>query len=86
MCWLTLSKAGLILNAIGSIVLVIGSNMMTNLLTDLIDSIKDSYGYNFLDPIDNTLLKRFDRDKKRSATLNKMGFGLFATGFLLQLL
>jgi hypothetical protein len=86
--WLTLAKAGLILNTIGAIVLIIGSNKIIDVLTKFIDLVSPTYGTYGQGRVSGDIKAlgvEFTKAKKRAKIINLVGYLLFALGFVLQL-
>jgi len=76
---------GIILNFIGSLLLVIGSSIQTGVITKILDTIADKYGTWGMDKIPDDLIAKFRTQKTLSFWLNIIGYILFICGFGLQL-
>jgi len=77
---------GLILNFIGSLLLVIGTSIQTGVITKIIDTIADNYGTWGMGKIPDELIAKFRSQKTISFWLNFIGYILFICGFGLQLM
>lgn len=88
MHWLTLLRAGLILNTIGALTLVIGSNKIMDVLSKFVDIVAPMYGTygqgKVVSEIKN-LAQEFNEVKKKVKLINYVGYGFFVAGFILQL-
>jgi hypothetical protein len=86
--WITLAKTGLILNTLGSIVLIMGSNKVMDVLSKFIDTVGPTYGtygQGNVAPQIKDLSKSFYNVKRAATLYNLIGYILFIAGFILQL-
>lgn len=86
--WLTLAKTGLILNTIGALFLVVGSNKILDVLTKFVDTVAPTYGtygQGQAAPKIRALAEKFTTVKKKAIIVNYIGYAFFILGFILQL-
>lgn len=86
--WLTPPKIGLILNTLGAIVLIVGSNKVIDVLAKFVDIVTPTYGtfgQGLVAPEIKELGNEFIVAKRKARIINGFGYLLFILGFILQL-
>ena len=89
MNWFTLAKIGLISNSIGAVFLIIGSDRITKVISRFVDIVGPTYGTYGQGKVSSQikeLTNDFKKAKIQGNLFNYIGYLLFITGFILQLL